>query len=108
MVLLFQSVGAAGLASVIELGKGTAGKCGKCRGCKRDVCRECSACKRGEFGACIDTYCSEEEAGRASRASMKELYLRYNAHENSSLTPPGPTILTLFQIFGRVCQESQE
>ena len=67
---------AAGLSTVIELGKGTEGKCGQCAGCKRDVCRECSACKRGNFEGCIDTYCSEEEAGRAQRAAMKDLYLK--------------------------------
>ena len=32
---------AAGLEQVIELGKGTVGRCGACRGCQRDSCGEC-------------------------------------------------------------------
>ena len=67
---------AAGLEQVIELGKGTVGRCGACRGCQRDSCGECSACKRGHFEGCIDKYCSEEESGRLQRAHMKELYLK--------------------------------
>ena len=67
---------AAGLAQVIELGKGTAGRCGVCRGCQRDACGACSLCKRGRFGDCIDKFCSEEETGRLRRAHMKELYVK--------------------------------
>ena len=68
---------AAGLAQVIELGKGTSGRCGACRGCQRDACGACSLCKRGAFEGCIDKYCSEEETGRLQRAHMKELYLKF-------------------------------
>merc|ERR1719229_944819 len=68
---------AAGLEQVIELGKGTVGRCGACRGCQRDSCGECGFCKRGHFEGCIDKYCSEEESGRLQRAHMKELYLKF-------------------------------
>ena len=67
---------AAGLAHVIELGKGTEGRCGACRGCQRDACGACSLCRRGRFEDCIDKFCSEEETGRLKRAHMKELYLK--------------------------------
>ena len=67
---------AAGLSTVIELGKGTNGKCGTCTGCKRKPCQECSACERRDFGNCIDTYCLSDESGRAQRLAMKELYIR--------------------------------
>ena len=67
---------AAGLNQLIELGKGTEGRCGACRGCQRDACGACSLCKRGRFEDCIDKFCSEEETGRLKRAHMKELYLK--------------------------------
>ncbi|TRY61413.1 hypothetical protein TCAL_14979 [Tigriopus californicus] len=67
---------AAGLSNVIELGKGTTGRCGKCHGCKRPKCGECSACKRGDLVNCIDDYCTEDEKGRAVRAAAKELYIK--------------------------------
>ena len=41
------AVAAAGMGLVIELGKGTVGRCGACRGCQRDACGVCSLCKRG-------------------------------------------------------------
>ena len=62
---------------MIELGKGTEGRCGACRGCQRDACGACSLCKRGRFEECIDKFCSEEETGRLKRAHMKELYLKF-------------------------------
>ena len=71
------AVAAAGMDLVIELGKGTVGRCGACRGCQRDACGVCSLCKRGALEDCIDKYCSEEETGRLQRAHMKELYLRF-------------------------------
>ena len=73
---------AAGLAQVIELGKGTAGRGGVCRGCQRDACGACSLCKRGRFGDCIDKFCSEEETGRLRRAHMKELYVKMRDKSN--------------------------
>jgi len=66
---------AAGLGAIIEVGKGTEGRCGDCPGCRTRPCGDCSACKRGDVGSCIDTYCEGEEAGRMARAAARRLYI---------------------------------
>ncbi len=68
-------LGAAGLSTVIELGKGTKDRCGRCSGCTREACNECSACKRQDYASCIDTYCAEQEANREQRAAARQLYI---------------------------------
>ena len=67
---------AAGLSTIIELGKGTEGRCGDCQGCAKEPCQECSACKCQEFENCIDCYCSVQESGREQRATIRLLYIR--------------------------------
>ena len=81
---------------MIELGKGTEGRCGACRGCQRDACGACSLCRRGRFEDCIDKFCSEEETGRLKRAHMKELYLK---NRKKSLEG-GTSIFDVRKLFG--------
>lgn len=85
---------AAGLGHVIELGKGTSGRCGTCHGCKRPKCGECSACKRGDLVNCIDDYCTEDEKGRAVRAAAKELYIKSQAKADANKSTNDPTVLS--------------
>ena len=87
-----EGLSAAGLSTVIEVGKGTDGKCGRCTGCKRDPCRECSACERRDYGNCIDTYCLSDESGRAQRLAMKELYIRTLAGSGAAGDRKTPTL----------------
>ena len=56
--------------------KATDGRCGRCEGCSRTACRECSACKRQEYDDCIDLYCTNQKSGLSERAAIRELYLK--------------------------------
>ena len=53
----------------------TDGKCGQCSGCNRAPCKECSFCKNGDRGNCIDLYCTNDREGRAQRNAAREAYL---------------------------------
>ena len=53
----------------------TEGKCGKCKGCSRKPCMECSFCKSGDNSQCIDLYCVNDKEGRSQRQAAREAYL---------------------------------
>jgi hypothetical protein len=53
----------------------TDGRCGHCPGCKRKPCSECSFCKNGDTGHCIDMYCVNSREGRSQREAAREAYL---------------------------------
>ena len=53
----------------------TEGKCGECKGCMRNACRECSFCKNGDSSQCIDLYCVNDKEGRSQRQAAREAYL---------------------------------
>lgn len=50
-------------------------KCGLCSGCRRKPCSECSFCNSGDFGQCIDLYCTNQKEGRSQREAAREAYL---------------------------------